>query len=61
MVAVAQGSSLIGRFMRQIFSNIGQNLVGAGLLVGFILAGLVGIILLAVSALGKVRRFFDER
>ena len=47
--------------MHKIFSNIGQNLVGMGLLVGFILAGLVGIILLAISASGKARRFFDER
>jgi hypothetical protein len=47
--------------MRQIFLNIGQNLVGIGLLVGFILGGLVGIILLAILATGKVRRFFDER
>jgi hypothetical protein len=61
VVALAKGSYHIRRFMRETFSNIGQTMVGVGLLVGFILAGLVGIILLGVSGLGKIRRFFNER
>jgi tetrahydromethanopterin S-methyltransferase subunit F len=58
---MAESSSLIGRFMQEIFSNIGKQMVGLGLIVGFILAGLVVIILLAAFGSGKIRRFFNER
>lgn len=47
--------------MPEIFSNIGKQMVGLGLIVGFIFAGLVGIILCAAFGSGRVRRFFDER
>lgn len=47
--------------MQEIFSNIGKQMVGLGLIAGFILAGLVGIILLAAFGSAKIRRFFDER
>lgn len=58
---MAEGSCLIGRFMQETFSNIGKQMVGLGLIVGFILAGLVVTILLAVFGSGKVRRFWNER
>jgi len=47
--------------MPEIFSNIGKQMVGLGLIVGFIFAGLVGIILSVAFGSGRVRRFFDER
>lgn len=47
--------------MPETFSNIGKQMVGLGLVVGFILAGLVAIILLATFGSGKVRRWFNER
>ena len=61
MVAVATTSSLIGRFMRETFLNIGKEMVGLGLIVGFIFAGLVGIILSVAFGWDKTRRFFYER
>lgn len=36
-------------------------MVGLGLIVGFIFAGLVVIILVAAFGSAKIRRFFDER
>ena len=61
MVAVAQGSCLIGKYMQEMFSNFGKNMVGLGLIVGFLLGGLVAIILSAAFGSGKVRRWFYER
>ncbi len=61
MVGVAEGSCRIGRFMPETFLNIGKKMVEVGLIVGFILGGLVAIILLAAFASGKARRFWNER
>ena len=61
MVAVAKGSYRIGKFMREIFSNIGKIMVEIGLVVGFTLVGLVAIILTAICGLGKIRRWWNER
>jgi len=36
-------------------------MVGLGLIVGFIFAGLVGIILSVAFGWGKIRRFLNER
>lgn len=47
--------------MPEIFLNIGKKMVEVGLIAGFILAGSVAIILLAVFASGKARRFWNER
>jgi hypothetical protein len=47
--------------MPEIFSNIGKQMVGLGLIVGFIFAGLVGIILCATFGSVRIRRWFDER
>jgi len=47
--------------MRQIFSNIGKIMVEVGLIAGFILGGLVAIILLAISASARARRWWYER
>ena len=47
--------------MPEIFSNIGKQMVGLGLIVGFIFTGLVAIILVAAFGSAKIRRFFDER
>lgn len=47
--------------MLETFSNIGKKMIETGLIVGFILGGLVAIILLAAFASGKVRRFWNER
>lgn len=47
--------------MQETFLNIGKKMVEAGLIVGFILGGLVAIILLAAFASGKIRRFWNER
>jgi hypothetical protein len=47
--------------MPEIFSNIGKQMVGLGLIVGFIFAGLVGIILSVTFGWDKARRFFYER
>lgn len=61
MGGVAQGSCRIERFMPEIFLNIGKKMVEVGLIAGFILGGLVAIILLAAFGSGKVRRFWNER
>ena len=58
---MAEGSSRIGKSMQETFLNIGKKMVEAGLIVGFILGGLVAIILLAAFASGKIRRFWNER
>jgi hypothetical protein len=58
---MAEASPPVRRFMPEIFSNIGKQMVGLGLIVGFILAGLVSIILLAAFGSGKVRRWWYER
>ena len=47
--------------MPEIFSNIGKEMIGLGLIVGFIFAGLVGIILSVAFGWDKTRRFFYER
>lgn len=47
--------------MPETFLNIGKKMVEVGLVVGFILGGLVAIILLAAFASGKARRFWNER
>jgi hypothetical protein len=58
---MAEASCRIGKFMPEIFSNIGKQMVGLGLIVGFIFAGLVGIILSVAFGWDKTRRFFHER
>lgn len=58
---MAEASYRIGKSMQEIFSNIGKQMVGLGLIVGFILAGLVAIILLAALGSAKVRRWWYER
>jgi len=47
--------------MRETFLNIGKEMIGLGLIVGFIFAGLVGIILCAAFGSVRIRRWFDER
>lgn len=47
--------------MQEMFSNFGKNMVGLGLIVGFLLGGLVAIILSAVFGSDKIRRWFHER
>ena len=47
--------------MRETFLNIGKQMVGLGLVVGFIFAGLAAIILCAAFGSERIRRFFDER
>jgi hypothetical protein len=47
--------------MPEIFSNIGKQMVGLGLIVGFIFAGLVGIILCVAFGSDKIKRWFYER
>ena len=58
---LAEGSCRIGKSMPETFLSIGKKMVEVGLIVGFILGGLVAIILLATFASDKVRRFYNER
>jgi hypothetical protein len=47
--------------MQEIFLNIGKRMVEVGLIVGFILGGLVAIILIGLFGSDKIRRWFGER
>lgn len=58
---MAEGSYRIGKYMLETFLNIGKKMVEIGLAVGFILGGLVAIILTAAFVSGKTRRFWNER
>jgi uncharacterized membrane protein YqjE len=60
LVAVAEGSYLIGRFMQETLLELGKLMVLIGLAVGFIFAGLVGLALLAGWAWDKLERMLNK-
>jgi hypothetical protein len=47
--------------MLETFLNTGKKMVEIGLAVGFILGGLVAIIVTAAFVSGKARRYWNER